>query len=171
MMSNGTVQISLLEKEKVKINRIANRLRACLHGGGVLLLSCKRDQIKMRDDMDSRVTPPKRVTSPTWGPHLHVNKPTKGYTTLFAIFFKISNVSSHLLNSETYGPVLPLKTIYKITEIGRVIWLVKNLWFIIPVNPYKKASGPRAINKTGYWSANNDFRKAEKQNKLLTQPF
>ena len=95
-------------------------------------------------------------------PHLHVNKPTKGYTTLFAIFFIVSNVSSHQLNSETYGPVLPLKTIYKITEIGRVIWLVKNLWFIIPVNPYKKASGPRAINKTGYWCANNDFRKAEK---------
>ena len=28
----------------------------------------KRDQIKMTDDMDRRVTPPKRVTSPTWGP-------------------------------------------------------------------------------------------------------
>ena len=27
------------------------------------------------------------------------------------------------------------------------------------------------MNKTGYWSANNDFRKAKKQNKLLTQPF
>ena len=33
-------------------------------------LSCKRDQIKMRDYMDRRVTPPKRVTSPTWGPPL-----------------------------------------------------------------------------------------------------
>ena len=31
-------------------------------------LSCQRDQIKMRDYMDRRVTPPKRVTSPTWGP-------------------------------------------------------------------------------------------------------
>ena len=31
-------------------------------------LSCKRDQIKMRDCTDRRVTPPKRVTSPTWGP-------------------------------------------------------------------------------------------------------
>ena len=31
-------------------------------------LSCKRDQIKTRDYMDRRVTPPKRVTSPTWGP-------------------------------------------------------------------------------------------------------
>ena len=54
-------------------------LRACLHGGGGPQvgevkyggspnLSCKRDQIKMRDYMDNRVTPPKRVASPTWGP-------------------------------------------------------------------------------------------------------
>ena len=28
------------------------------------------DQIKMRDYMDRRVTPPKRVTSSTWGPSL-----------------------------------------------------------------------------------------------------
>ena len=27
-------------------------------------------QFKMRDYMDRRVTPPKRVTSPTWGPSL-----------------------------------------------------------------------------------------------------
>ena len=36
--------------------------------GGSPHLSCQRDQIKMRDYMDRRVTPPKRVTSPTWGP-------------------------------------------------------------------------------------------------------
>ena len=53
--------------------------RACLHGGrgpeigevtcrGSPHLSCKRDKIKMRDYMDRRVTPPKQVTSPTWGP-------------------------------------------------------------------------------------------------------
>ena len=36
--------------------------------GGSPHLSCKRDQIKMRDYMDRRVTPPYRVTSPTWGP-------------------------------------------------------------------------------------------------------
>ena len=34
-------------------------------GGFAPHLSCKRDQIKMRDYMDRRVTPPKRVTSPT----------------------------------------------------------------------------------------------------------
>ena len=54
-------------------------LRACLHGGGgprvgevkygeSAHLSCRRDQINMRDYMDKRVTPPKRITSPTWGP-------------------------------------------------------------------------------------------------------
>ena len=35
---------------------------------GLPHLSCKRDPSKMRDYMDRRVTPPKRVTSPTWGP-------------------------------------------------------------------------------------------------------
>ena len=61
-------------------------LRACLHEGGgpqvgevtcggLPHLTCKRDHIKMRDCMDRRVTPPKRVTSPTWVPHLHVNRP------------------------------------------------------------------------------------------------
>ena len=54
-------------------------MRACLHGGGGPQigevtcggsphLSCKRDQIKMRDYMGRRVTSPKRVISPTWGP-------------------------------------------------------------------------------------------------------
>ena len=32
--------------------------------------SCRRDQIKMRDYMDRRVTPTKWVTSPTQGPPL-----------------------------------------------------------------------------------------------------
>ena len=53
--------------------------RACLHEGGgsqvgevtcggLPHLTCKRDHIKMRDYMDRRATPPKRVTSPIWGP-------------------------------------------------------------------------------------------------------
>ena len=36
--------------------------------GGSPYLSCKHDQIKMRDYKDRRVTPPKRVTSHAWGP-------------------------------------------------------------------------------------------------------
>ena len=56
-------------------------LRAFLHGGegarvgevkygGSAHLSCRRNQItvKMRDYMDKRVIPPKRITSPNWGP-------------------------------------------------------------------------------------------------------
>ena len=43
--------------------------------GGLPHLICKSDHIKMRDYMDGRLTPPKRVTSPTWVPHLHVNRP------------------------------------------------------------------------------------------------
>ena len=54
-------------------------LRACLHGDvgpqigevtcvGSPYLSCKYDQITMRDYMNRRVTPPMRVTSPYWGP-------------------------------------------------------------------------------------------------------
>ena len=31
-------------------------------------VTCKRDQIKMREYLDRLVTPPKRVTSPTCGP-------------------------------------------------------------------------------------------------------
>ena len=36
--------------------------------GGLPHLTCKLDQIKMSDYMDRRVTPPKQVTSLTWGP-------------------------------------------------------------------------------------------------------
>ena len=53
--------------------------RAFLHEGGgpqvgevtcgrLPHLTCKRDHIKTRDCMDRRVTSPKRVTSPSWGP-------------------------------------------------------------------------------------------------------
>ena len=53
--------------------------RTCLHGGGGPQIgevtcggsphmSCKHDQIKMRDYMDTRITPPKRAALPTWGP-------------------------------------------------------------------------------------------------------
>ena len=33
-------------------------------------------------------------------------------------------------------------TIYKITKIVRAIWLVKNLWFIIPINPAQRKRQP-----------------------------
>ena len=58
------------------------RFRACLRGVGgpqIAEVTCgwlphqswKGDQIKNQDYMDRRVTPPKRVTSPTWGSPPH----------------------------------------------------------------------------------------------------
>ena len=41
-------------------------------------LTCKRDHIKMRDDMDRRVTPPKQVTSPTRSPPPPCKQAIKG---------------------------------------------------------------------------------------------
>ena len=69
------------------MDRVRFEITARLHGGGgpqvsevacggLPHLSCKHDQIKMLDHMDRRVTPPKRVTSPTRGPpHPDVNRP------------------------------------------------------------------------------------------------
>ena len=65
--------------ESTRSSKEAYRLRARLHGGGGPQiseetrgrsphLSCKHDQIKMRDYMDRWVTPSKQVTSPTCGP-------------------------------------------------------------------------------------------------------
>ena len=62
----------------VHVHNIVTLVRACLHGGkgtqigettcgGSPHLSCNHDRIKMRGYMDRRVTPPKRVISPTWG--------------------------------------------------------------------------------------------------------
>ena len=60
--------------------------RVCLHGGGRPQigevtcggsphLSCKRDQIKMRDYVDRWVTHQSRLSQLRGVPHLHVNRP------------------------------------------------------------------------------------------------
>ena len=46
-----------------------------------------------RDYKDRRVTPPKRVNSPTWGPHLHAKRPEEG------IVFRLKD------SSNSMGPV------------------------------------------------------------------
>ena len=58
----------MVAKQVNKKNTGKQRVLAINALDGSFHLSCKRDQIKMRDYMDRRVTPPKRVTSPTWGP-------------------------------------------------------------------------------------------------------
>ena len=68
----------IIKKFFKQLFRSSARLRARLHEGGgpqvgevtcggLPHLTCKRDHIKMRDYMDRRATPPKRVTSPISG--------------------------------------------------------------------------------------------------------
>ena len=75
----GTVALRFSGVPLYQNSYLAAKLRACLHGGGgpqTSEVTCggsphlpyKHNQIKMRDYMDRRVTPPKRITSPTWGP-------------------------------------------------------------------------------------------------------
>ena len=85
-------------------------LRACLHGvggpqigevtcGGSPYLSCERDQIKMRDYVDRRVTHQSGLPYLPEVPHLHVNRPlvvssVSGFLVLcyccyFVLFFSV----------------------------------------------------------------------------------
>ena len=76
---------------KIKIQKNV-LFRACLHGGGGPQigevtcggsphLSCKRDQIKMRDYVDRRVTHQSGLPHLPGVPHLYVNRPLKrGYS-------------------------------------------------------------------------------------------
>ena len=84
-------------------------LRACLHeGGGPQVgvvacggsphLTCKRDPIKMRDYMERRVTSPKRVTSPSWGPP----PPCKQALSLQCALIQSCTLPLHLLLKECY---------------------------------------------------------------------
>ena len=54
-------------------------------------LSCKRDQIKMRDYMDRRATPPKLVIMPTWGPLPPCKQPLKVCPVPFLQFQQLSH--------------------------------------------------------------------------------
>ena len=68
-----SVQMPLTENVLVYV-------RTWITWGGLPHLSCKRDQIKMRDCMHRRVTPPRRFTSPTRGPP-PAGKQAQSYTT------------------------------------------------------------------------------------------
>ena len=87
-----------------KQNRQNTYFRACLHEGGgpqvgevtwggLPHLTCKRDHIKMRDYMDRRVTPPKRVTSPTWGTPISCKQALRDYSKLTVNSFVMENVT------------------------------------------------------------------------------
>ena len=54
--------------------------------GGSPQVSCYRDQMKMRDYMDRRVSPPKRGSSPSWGPPPSCKHALTSFTVLSSLF-------------------------------------------------------------------------------------
>ena len=107
-------------------------LRACLHEGGgpqvgkvtcggLPHLTCKRDHIKMRDYMDRWVTPPKRVTSPTWGP----SPPCKHRPLNTGDFSTGQSTGHHDTDKQTALKVSPSSNLVKKYSIrSRVIFVV-----------------------------------------------
>ena len=105
-------------------------LTACLHGpqigelrcGGSPHPSCKRDQIKMREYKDRRVTSPKRVTSTSKGHPLNSSKSNHS---------NHSNLnSSSSMRNNAYLLTLQAKcaTIWK----GRLEWLALTILIFLP---------------------------------------
>ena len=55
----------------------------------------------MRGYMDRRVTPPKQVTSPTWGPHLHVIRPLPAKFCINVVFNSLGTTVNNQDNLKT----------------------------------------------------------------------
>ena len=100
LVQTGPVQLTKIHH----VNVLHASLKACLLGGGgsqigeVICggsphLSCKRDQIKMRDYMNGQVTSPKRVTSPSWvSPPPCKQALNHNLSFLFYLFFSLQNL-------------------------------------------------------------------------------
>ena len=99
-----SVQMPLTENVLVYV-------RTWITWGGLPHLSCKRDQIKMRDCMDRRVTPPRRFTSPTRGPP-PAGKQAQSYTTSVTVNHHIYFVHQPLYGLYTEN-VINFESVFK----------------------------------------------------------
>ena len=122
---------------RLSVKTKSKALKACLHGGGgpqigevtgdwSPYLTCKRDQIKVRDYMNRLVTRPKRVTSPTWGPP----PPCKQALKLFP--FVCWNVWQGWALIETFPRfnAMPAKIPQKIIMVSVPRWNLFNIFFL-----------------------------------------
>ena len=133
-----SVQMPLTENVLVYV-------RTWITWGGLPHLSCKRDQIKMRDCMDRRVTPPRRFTSPTRGPP-PAGKQAQSYTT------------SVTVNHHIYFVRQPLYSLWFVHRKCNQFWICLQK---------KKKKG--SWKKTGFFiqlSANNDINHNSLINRL-----
>ena len=91
-----------------------------LHGKIPRHQSHNRDQIKMRNYMDRRVTPPKRVTSPNWGPRSPCKQAQFSHLCLELFFVKIF-FQYLVLRARDLASLMTSKLIKKSFEFNRSI--------------------------------------------------
>jgi len=86
-------------------------------------LSCKRDQIKMRHYMDRRITPPKRVTSPTWGPPPQCKQALTRTIAMFTLRGWVGTLDKRIQQMDTAAklPINRLRMISQDTVRGRLL--------------------------------------------------
>ena len=99
--------------------------------------SCKRDQIKMREYMDWQVTPPKPVTSPTWGPP----PPCKQ-----ALRNRVCSITTHLFHSETKQYMM--NWFYTVYAYLSTVW--KYVFLLHPDCTYLTRTKTLSMLGTGY---------------------
>ena len=88
------------------------------------------------------------------------------FSGIFFFFLKKSHNGVDWNNNSSFKTSLVFYILYyKITEIVRVIWLVKNLWFIKPIEKGIRTTSHKQNLQTTI------LERLKKQNKLLTQPF
>ena len=86
-------------------------------------LSRKRDQIKMRDYMDRRVTPPKRVISPSWGYPLPCKRALTNvlYKVSLTFFVAEPKVPPY----ETYDLISTFANYVGPSRVAKTVWILR----------------------------------------------
>ena len=73
------------------------------HLGGLPHLSCKHDQINVRDYMERRVTSSRQVTSPTWGPPPPFKQALRSVRRCFLLTFTLITCRSFIILNFIYA--------------------------------------------------------------------
>ena len=87
--------------------------------------------------MDRRVNPPKRVTSPAWGPHLHINRPLVGAYGRYIISVVISRILWVAAIMKKGKAMSVMSKYYRAKDLLRDLFLlpikIRHILFLSPV--------------------------------------
>ena len=105
--------------------------------GGSPHLSCKRDQIKMRDFMDRRVTQQSELRHLPGVPHLHINRPLVGTYGRYIISVVISRTLWVAAIMKTGKATSVMSKYYRPKDLLRDLFLllikIRHILFLSPV--------------------------------------